>query len=129
LKITADTNLLVRLFVDDDPRQTWLAENALADAEVVAITMPALCELSWVLKRSYRIRSADVATAIRGLIDVANVAVDLPAVEAGLAILELGGDFADGVIAHQGHELGGEIFVSFDKKAVGLAGDAALLLG
>jgi predicted nucleic-acid-binding protein len=131
LKITADANLLVRLFVEDDVGQTRLAGQALASAEVVAITMPALCEMAWVLKRSYRIRNAEVASAIRGLIDVANVAVDRPAVEAGLAILDRGGDFADGVIAHQGYALGGEVFVSFDKTAVELVeavGEASSLL-
>ncbi|WP_265289136.1 PIN domain-containing protein [Verminephrobacter eiseniae] len=35
-------------------------------------------------------------------------------------MLEAGGDFADGVIAHEGHWLGGESFVSFDKKAAAL---------
>jgi transposase len=48
------------------------------------------------------------------------VEVNRPAVEAGLAVLEAGGDFADGVIAYEGRWLGGEIFVSFDKKAVAL---------
>jgi predicted nucleic-acid-binding protein len=33
-------------------------------------------------------------------------------------MLDVGGDFADGVIAYQGRWLGGETFVSFDKKAV-----------
>jgi predicted nucleic-acid-binding protein len=42
------------------------------------------------------------------------------AVEAGLAILESGGDFADGVIAYEGNWLGGETFASFDKDAVAL---------
>jgi predicted nucleic-acid-binding protein len=41
-------------------------------------------------------------------------------VEAGLTILEAGGDFADGVIAHEGRFMGGETFVSFDKRAVSL---------
>jgi hypothetical protein len=40
------------------------------------------------------------------------------AVEAGLAILNQGGGFADGLIAYEGTWLGGEVFVSFDKKAV-----------
>jgi predicted nucleic-acid-binding protein len=35
-------------------------------------------------------------------------------------MLEAGGDFADGVIAHEGAWLGGEVFVSFDSKAVTL---------
>ena len=43
-----------------------------------------------------------------------------PAVEAGLSIIAAGGDFADGVIAYEGNWLGGETFVSFDKKAVSL---------
>lgn len=38
------------------------------------------------------------------------------AVEAGLAVLEAGGDFADGIIAYEGNWLGGETFVSFDKR-------------
>ena len=49
-----------------------------------------------------------------------NVELDRPAVEAGLELLEAGGDFADGVIAYQGHWLGAEEFVSFDKQAVSL---------
>ncbi|WP_229258059.1 hypothetical protein [Duganella margarita] len=43
-----------------------------------------------------------------------------PAVEAGLRMLEAGGDFADGAIAYEGQSLGGDTFVSFDKKAVSL---------
>ena len=46
--------------------------------------------------------------------------VNRRAVEAGLALLDAGGDFADGVIAYEGNWLGAEVFVSFDKKAVKL---------
>jgi predicted nucleic-acid-binding protein len=35
-------------------------------------------------------------------------------------MLAAGGDFADGVIAFDGRRLGGEIFVSFDRKVVDL---------
>jgi predicted nucleic-acid-binding protein len=37
-----------------------------------------------------------------------------------LALLEAGGDFADGVIAYESRWLGGEIFLSFDQKAAAL---------
>ena len=40
--------------------------------------------------------------------------------QAGLNMLDAGGDFADGVIAYQGRWLGAETFVSFDKQAVRL---------
>jgi predicted nucleic-acid-binding protein len=33
-------------------------------------------------------------------------------------MLDVGGDFSDGVIAYEGRWLGAETFVSFDKKAV-----------
>jgi hypothetical protein len=41
------------------------------------------------------------------LIESASVLVDRPAVEAGLAVLASGGDFADGVIAFEGRRAGG----------------------
>ncbi len=120
MKITADTNLLVRALVGDDKKQSRLAQTALADAELVALTMPALCELIWVLSQGYKIPAPDIIEAIRRLINAANVVTNRPAVEAGLALLASGGDFADGVIAYEGRWLGAETFVSFDKKAVKL---------
>ena len=50
----------------------------------------------------------------------ANVTVNRPAAEAGLALLDAGGDFADGVIAYEGSWLGADAFLSFDRKAVRL---------
>jgi predicted nucleic-acid-binding protein len=79
-----------------------------------------LCEFVWVLRRVYGFQPTDVAAAIRTLLAAANVEANRPAAEAGLAVLEAGGDFADGVIAYEGRWLGGETFVSFDKKAVAL---------
>jgi predicted nucleic-acid-binding protein len=118
VKITADTNMLVRAIVEDDPAQARSAQNELEKAELVAITIPALCELVWVLARYYKHPYGDIAATIRKLLDASNVAADRVAVEAGLAMLEDGGDFADGVIADAGKWLGAETFVSFDKRAV-----------
>jgi len=117
MKITADTNVLVRAVTSDDARQSKVAEAELADADVVALALPALCELVWVLSQGYKIPSAEIAEAIRRLMNSGNVVANRPAVEAGLALLDAGGDFADGVIAYEGSWLGAEIFVSFDKKA------------
>jgi len=119
MKITADTNLLVRALVEDHAEQSNAAQLALRKADVVALTMPTLCELVWVL-HSYKIRPSDIAQAIRDLLNSANVAVNRSTAEAGLAMLDAGGDFADGVIACEGNWLGADTFVSFDKKAVKL---------
>jgi predicted nucleic-acid-binding protein len=120
VKFTVDTNVLVRAVVGDDVVQAGSAAKLLASAELIAVTLPCLCEFVWVLLRVYKFKSKDAAAAIRALIAVDAVQVNRPAVDAGLAMLEAGGDFADGVIAFEGHWLGGERFVSFDKKAVAL---------
>lgn len=120
MKVTVDTNVLIRAVVGDDPDQASAAARILTDAKLIAIASPCLCEFVWVLLRVYRFQASDAANAIRALLAAANVEVNRPAVEAGLAVLEAGGDFADGVIAYEGRWLGGEIFVSFDKKAVAL---------
>ena len=120
MRITADTNVLVRAAVMDDLGQSALAADALLEAEAVAVTLPSLCEFVWVLMRGYGRSAAEVAAAIRQLIAGMSVLVDRPAVEAGLAILDKGGDFADGIIAFEGRRLGGPVFTSFDKEAVAL---------
>ena len=120
MKVAVDTNVLVRAVVRDDPAQADVAAAVLTDAELIAVALPCLCELVWVLLRVYGFQQADAASAIRALLAAANVEVNRPAVEAGLLVLDAGGDFADGVIAYEGNWLGGETFVSFDKKAVAL---------
>jgi predicted nucleic-acid-binding protein len=131
MKIAADTNVLVRAITGDNPQQSKAAQTALRKADVVALAIPALCELVWVLSQGYKIPARDIAESIRRLMNGANVAVNRPAAEAGLALLDAGGDFADGVVAYEGNWLGADAFVSFDKKAVKLIeaqGGSALVL-
>jgi predicted nucleic-acid-binding protein len=120
VRITADTNVLVRAAFRDDPRQARIAANTLARAEIIAVPLPVLCEFVWVSLGRYGRTADEIAASIRDLADSANVQLDRPAVDAGLAILEAGGDFADGVIAFEGRRLGGSIFASFDRRAVEL---------
>jgi predicted nucleic-acid-binding protein len=120
MKITADTNVLVRAITGDDPQQSRAAQATLRNADVVALAISALCELAWVLSQGYKIPASQIADVVRGLVNSANVVVNRPVAEAGLALLDAGGDFADGVIAYEGNWLGADAFVSFDKKAVKL---------
>ena len=132
MKITADTNVLVRAVTGDHAQQSKAAQMELKKAELVALAIPVLCELVWVLSQGYKIPQRDIAEAIRRLMNGANVVVNRPAAEAGLALLDAGGDFADGIIAYEGNWLGADTFVSFDKKAVKLMeaqGASARLLG
>lgn len=118
MKVTADTNVLIRAAVQDDLHQARRAAKILAEADLVAVPVPVLCEFVWVLRRGYRKAAIDVSDAIRRLMRSPNVEMNRTAVEAGLSALDAGGDFADGVMAHEGEWLGAEEFVSFDSKAV-----------
>jgi len=118
MKISVDTNVLARALLNDDPAQSRAARKLLKEASLIAVPLPCLCELVWVLRQGAKLPRDDVATAIRSLMNVGNVVVNRPAAELGLAVLDAGGDFADGAIAYEGAWLGGETFVSFDKRAV-----------
>jgi predicted nucleic-acid-binding protein len=120
MKITADTNILLRAALGDDPGQAKTAANTLRTADLVAIPVAVLCEFVWVMRRLYKKPALEIANSIHPLVRSANVVMNRPAIEAGLAVLEAGGDFADGAIAHEGNWLGAEEFVSFDKQAVAL---------
>jgi predicted nucleic-acid-binding protein len=120
VKVAIDTNVLVRSAVRDDENQARIADEILRASELVAVTLPCLCEFVWVLGTKYKFERSAIAQVIEWLCSAPNVSTDLRAVEAGLSMLRAGGDFADGVIAHQGEWLGSETFVSFDKKAVSL---------
>ncbi|WP_213959211.1 type II toxin-antitoxin system VapC family toxin [Variovorax sp. dw_954] len=127
MKVIVDTNVLVRAAVRDDARQTRVADKLLQSAELVAVSLPSLCEFVSVLSRGYKLDSTSIGHAIRLLFDASNVVMNRPAVEFGLSFLEGGGDFADGIMAYEGSWLGGETFVSFDRQAVKLANERGQL--
>lgn len=117
MKIAPDTNVLVRAVMNDDAAQAAIARQWLLEAETIILTLPALCETAWVLKSYFGATNREIALAIRTLTGAANVVVDTDAVAAGLALLEAGGDFADGVIAASGIAMGADMFVTFDRAA------------
>lgn len=122
MKITVDTSVLVRAVVRDDRKQAQAASRILKESSLIAVPLPCLCEFVWVLRRVYGFGQEDIVKAIEALMDAANVVVNRPAVDAGLAVLTAGGDFADALIAYEGEWLGGETFVSLDRKAVSVIG-------
>lgn len=118
MKITVDTNVLIRAAVQDDVHQAQRAAKVLREADLVAVPIAVLCEFVWVLRRGYKKSVPEISDAIRRLMNGANVVMNRPAVEAGLLVLDADGDFADGIIAYEGDWLGGEEFVSFDSRAI-----------
>lgn len=118
MRISIDTNVILRLLVRDDERQTHIAVLELERAETVIISLLALSEAVWVMTRRYGLSRIDIAEKLRAFVEAPSVECDVADVEAGLAMLEIGGDFADGVIASQGRAKRADTLVTFDRRAV-----------
>ncbi len=122
MRITADTNVLLRAVVDDHPRESPIAQAAMRDAEAVALSLPMLCEFVWVLRQGYKWTGLEIAELLREFLETPSLVMERHAVAAGLAMVKAGGDFADGVIAFEGLRLGGTVLVTFDRRAASLLG-------
>jgi predicted nucleic-acid-binding protein len=120
LRITADTNLLVRATIKDEAVQAEAARRLMAAATHIVIPITVFCEFAWVLGAGYRYNRDQISLAINQYLQAGTVVTDRRAVQEGLAFLAQGGDFADGAIAHQGRHLGGVYFASFDNEARGI---------
>jgi len=70
--IAVDTNVLIRLMVNDDPEQKARAQRLLeatAEAgESCLVSDPVLCEIAWVLSSQYRAGRAEIVAAIQSLL-------------------------------------------------------------
>jgi predicted nucleic-acid-binding protein len=118
MKMIADTSVLMRAMLSDDAVQGRASRRALSSAEQVVIGRHVFCEMVWLLRQHYKMPKAEIVKVVHSYLDADNVITDTAAVQAGLEAMEAGADFADGVIDYEGRWLGGETFVSFDKKAV-----------
>lgn len=75
---TFDTNVVVRLIVEDDPVQGRRAEAAWRTALAGdGVFLPEIVvETFWVLRRAYRLEATEVVAALRRLFDVEGVEVE-----------------------------------------------------
>ena len=115
MRTAIDTNVLVRYLTCDDEEQAAEAIAVIESGSVILIPTIVLCEVVWVLKRAYRYNREEIAVTIRRIIESRNVEVDRPAAELGLAMLRLGGDFADGVVQQEAIRAKCERIVTFDQ--------------
>ena len=82
--IALDTNVVVRLLVEDDPVQTAISkdllESAAATHEKCFLSNPVLCELEWVLDSCYSVPRSKVLSAIQELANNSHFAFENRAV-------------------------------------------------
>lgn len=121
--LALDTNLLVRLLINDDPEQAgrvqaWLESNASA-SQPAYIDHLVLCELAWVLERSYGYARKLVAAAIAELLEQVDLQVEAPGLVRKALYWHQGGkgDFSDCLIAARAQAAGFESVLTLDRKA------------
>jgi predicted nucleic-acid-binding protein len=119
--IALDTNILVRLITQDDPRQAALVERliqqATEDDEACFVSDVVLCELEWVLEKTYGATRSDLLTALQELVirdlftfedpDALHWAIDL--YRQGKA------EFSDALIGAKARSRGARTTFTFDR--------------
>ena len=127
--IGLDANVVVCYLTQDDPlqspRATKLIEG-LTEAIPGFISVVAMVETAWVLKRSYRFSDRRIAAAVEGLLKADALLVEDER-EVSVAMMSLKraqGSFADALIAALGGKAGCSATFTFDQKAARLPGFA-----
>jgi predicted nucleic-acid-binding protein len=126
--IGVDTNVLVRYMVADDEDQTRRAaaflEGAISVDDPGFVSVVVLVELVWVLERTYRFSSDEIAGAIESVLRAEPLRIDRRAevVEALGVFQTKQGSFADALIATLAERAGCAHVVTFDRKAARLPG-------
>ncbi|MFK4811364.1 PIN domain-containing protein [Devosia sp. ZW T5_3] len=120
--IGVDTNILARLFVDDDDRQRELANRFFADrtpSDPAFVSLVVIAELAWLLRRTYDYPHQAILEAVMALLDSADFAVE--ARDIVLAAVDTAGahrfGLADVLIAEIASRAGCAATMTFDKTA------------
>jgi predicted nucleic-acid-binding protein len=123
-----DTNLLVRYFTTDETRQVAIVDQFLSECrdnhERVFISVPVICELTWVLVSSHRFAKAEIADALKVMLDQPLFHVEKePLVRRALDSYRDGrGGLADYLIGELAADAGCRDTVTFDKRLKGSPG-------
>ena len=121
--IGLDTNVLLRLFVEDDPQQSERARSffeAASARETCVVNPVVLAEFAWTLVRGFRKKRREVAHLIAEVLSADDVEIsNRSAAERALAAYRAGNaDFPDYFLAEINLELGCASTATFDKAAL-----------
>jgi predicted nucleic-acid-binding protein len=124
--IGLDTNVLARLFVEDDIAQARQAREFVAARCTTEapgfVDRVALCELVWVLASVHDYRRGEIAPIIEKLLSSSDLMLeDEGAVRAALQAFRTGNvDFADALIGEVNRLRGCDATATFDRRAARL---------
>jgi predicted nucleic-acid-binding protein len=121
--IAVDTNVLLRIFVADTPKQTAavrrLIDGAREQSVLVFVSSLVLAELCWALKSIYRWHKRDMLEALQAILDnEVFLVAERDAAEIALDTWRTGkADFADYMIAAIARHAGAATTYTFDIEA------------
>lgn len=128
--IAADTNLLVRAIVGDDPAQGAAARRWMSAHQRTGILVDhvVIVELVWVLRARYRQPRSEIARVLDLLLGTGGIVIpDETAVRAAITAYKSGrGDFADHLMRERALALGATPVATFDTALHGIKGFAKL---
>ena len=118
-----DTNVLVRLLVQDDKKQAEVVQALLSDAESnkqsFFVTLLVILELIWVLEAIYDVRREDILNSLNELLSMPVLTIEKQSMLRSFILSAHGTSFdlSDLLIAHSAKDESCEITYTFDKKA------------
>ena len=119
--IGVDTNVLVRLFVKEEPQSTVAAAffAARSPADRAHISLIVVAEFAWVLKKRYKYGFEQIARAVQSLLDTDDFTIERrDRVEWALSNYTRSRvDFSDLLIARSDELAGASSTVTFDRDA------------
>jgi predicted nucleic-acid-binding protein len=126
--IALDSNVLVRLAVEDDHDQAARARRLIMDAESrgekVFLLSGVLLEMVWVLSRGYGYQRADIAHLLDVLLSSPTYEMEnRTAVQRAAFRYRMEGDFADILFVELARDRMARAFFSFDGKLINLFPD------
>ena len=126
MSIAIDTNILVRILVQDPtaPAQCAAARRLVAEAtaadEPLLVSLCALLETEWVLRSRYKVSRSAITAAVIAMLEAPGIEFEHDAtVEETLYLLDQfpSADFADCLLIARAAHLGRSRFLTFDESA------------
>ncbi len=120
--IGVDTNVLVRIFAADNPKQRAMAQQFMRQRSAddpAFVSAVVVAEVSWVLDRTYGFSVASIRDALEWLFESTNIVVqrhDLLRPAINLAV-DRNTDISDSIIAALATDAGASKTVTFDRPA------------
>jgi predicted nucleic-acid-binding protein len=125
LPVALDTNVLVRLLVNDDLAQAEQAAALIDASSACFVPITVALELEWVLRGAYKLPRESVISAFEGLLAIRHLHLEQEQlVKRALEWHRQGMDFADAL--HLARSEGCGALISFDRHLVLLAGQLNL---